>query len=237
MQEWVGKLFADWTVISYEGKRDTERHWYKVKCKCGNESIVERNILKSGKSTKCRSCARKISTKGEKNGSHRHGYSSLSHPHYYLYTTWVSMKQRCFNPKVKNYHRYGGRGITVCDEWKNSFENFLKDMGERPEGYCIDRIDNEKGYFKENCRWVTNEENCNNREVSALHEYKGETLSETQWAKRLGLSRNKFMWWARKNGVEWVINNLESLKKTRRGMSDQDYRDTDMPLPLKRFRR
>ena len=76
---------------------------------------------------------------------------------------WNAMKQRCNNPNSTYYTCYGGRGITVCDAWNKSFEAFFADMGEAPEGYDLDRIDNNRGYSKENCRWVTHKENCNNR--------------------------------------------------------------------------
>lgn len=92
----------------------------------------------------------------------------LKHGHYIgskssTYLTWNSMKQRCLNSKHKKYNIYGGRGITICESWY-CFENFLADMGERPKGKTIDRIDNELGYFKNNCRWATvSEQNYNRR--------------------------------------------------------------------------
>lgn len=81
------------------------------------------------------------------------------------YISWFNMKQRCFNKNNIRYKDYGGRGITVCDRWKNSFENFYKDMGERKEGFSLDRIDNNKGYYKENCKWSDNVEQGRNRRV------------------------------------------------------------------------
>lgn len=82
----------------------------------------------------------------------------------YLYQTWSDMKQRCYNPNNKAFKYYGERGIAVCDEWKNSFKQFMADMGERPsKEYSLDRVDNDKGYSKDNCRWATKKEQMNNK--------------------------------------------------------------------------
>jgi hypothetical protein len=84
------------------------------------------------------------------------------------YNVWNGMRARCHNKNEACYPRYGGRGITVCEEWKNSFSSFFKDMGRAPAGCQIDRIDNEKGYSKENCRWVSPQENAQNRRSNKL---------------------------------------------------------------------
>ena len=85
------------------------------------------------------------------------------------YTTWINMKERCYNSNSKDYHRYGGRGIKVCDEWKNSFINFYSDMGDKPFPKAqIDRKENDKGYNKSNCRWVTQLENRRNNSIIKL---------------------------------------------------------------------
>lgn len=98
------------------------------------------------------------------------------------YRTWRAMRARCSNPKLKEYPRYGGRGITVCERWQ-SYENFLADMGRRPSlQYTIDRIDVNDGYFKENCRWATAQEQSRNRTNNVLIEINGVAKTMSEWA-------------------------------------------------------
>lgn len=85
-----------------------------------------------------------------------------------LYQTWSDMKQRCYNPKVRIYKWYGGRGIKVCDRWKKSFKNFLEDMGLKPKGFELDRIDNDGNYEPSNCRWISKIENIRNSRTAKL---------------------------------------------------------------------
>lgn len=83
--------------------------------------------------------------------------------HTATYKCWLNMKDRCGNPNTPTYKHYGGRGITVCDRWQKSFKDFLSDMGEKPDNLSLDRIDNNKGYYKENCRWATEQQQRINR--------------------------------------------------------------------------
>ncbi len=157
----------------------------------------------------------------------KHGYSSTSHPYFRVYTAWCTMKSRCYREKDKNFKRYGFRGINVCDRWLNSFINFLEDMGVSENGQSLDRIDVNGNYCKENCRWANKETQSNNCRTNTYYEFNGELLSETQWSRKLGLTRNKFMNWVRKHGICWVIENLEFVKKARRGMTDKEYGKND----------
>ena len=105
------------------------------------------------------------------------------------YSIWKQMKARCYSPYSTSYNRYGARGVTVCQEWLDSYDAFVRDMGNRPQGLQIDRIDNEKGYCKENCRWVTPAENSRNRRDTKLtHEKVSEirrsVMSVAELAKR-----------------------------------------------------
>lgn len=112
--------------------------------------------------------------------NNKHGYSYTR-----TYKSWGLMKSRCNNPNLSNNYIYFDRGIKYCEDWEN-FENFLVDMGDRPEGTSLDRIDNDKGYSKENCRWATFKEQSRNRRDNQL--LNGKTLSE--WSEILGIKRS-----------------------------------------------
>lgn len=103
------------------------------------------------------------------------------------YTAWAQMKSRCKNRKMDRWHRYGGRGITYSPDWEE-FKNFLKDMGECPEGMSLDRINNDGNYEKGNCRWATSEEQARNCKNSLWIEHEGERLHVSEWAKRTGIN-------------------------------------------------
>lgn len=111
-----------------------------------------------------------------------------------VYGTWVDMKQRCLNPNITQYARYGGRGITVCKKWVDSFEAFYKDVGEPPTTkHTLDRIDNEKGYEPKNVRWATRKEQSNNISTNVWVTYDGKCMTWAQWAEHLGISYNCLM--------------------------------------------
>ena len=111
-----------------------------------------------------------------------------------IYKVWSGIKQRCFNPNSNRYKNYGGRGISICDEWKNSFETFCKWALENgyKEGLSIDRIDHEKNYEPSNCRWTDEITQQNNRTNNTLYEYEGETHTLTEWSRIKGIKRKMF---------------------------------------------
>jgi hypothetical protein len=120
------------------------------------------------------------------------------------YQTWNGLKGRCLNTNNNAFHSYGGRGITVCDRWKDSFEDFLADMGPRPSPkHSIDRVNNDLGYSPENCRWATKKEQGNNRRTNVYYEYAGERLQLTTWANRIRI--NKTTLHMRINRYGWSI--------------------------------
>lgn len=126
-----------------------------------------------------------IRVKGDKKkqqeGNLLHGWARTT-----TYQSWNNMRQRCENPNNRHYMQYGGRGITIDPEWKN-FINFLRDMGPRPGNLEVDRIDNEKGYFKENCRWATRSQQLANRRNTIFVEVEGQRMTLIEACKILGL--------------------------------------------------
>lgn len=124
---------------------------------------------------------------GKNNPSYRHGLSKTR-----LYWAWSKMIDRCKNKKLKQYDDYGGRGITVCERWL-SFENFYADMGDRPSGMMLERVDNDGNYEPSNCRWATREEQNRNRRNNSYIEYQGKRIQVTECARILGISKSAFL--------------------------------------------
>jgi hypothetical protein len=118
------------------------------------------------------------------------------------YPGYVAMKGRCNNPNKSDYNYYGGRGIKVCDSWVESFENFIADMGPRPEGHTLDRIDVDGDYCKENCRWATFDEQMNNTRQTVRIEFEGQSMSLSQWGRYIGVNRQTIAY-RLKN--EWTV--------------------------------
>lgn len=151
-QREIGKKYGKWTIVEYIGiHRNLQQ--YKIKCECGLESINVAADLRAGKTKQCSTCHNRENSENNK----IHGMYKNQ-----IYKVWTSMIQRCTNPKTTHYYRYGGRGINVCERWLK-FDNFYSDMGPRPDGLTLDRINNNGNYEPENCRWITHQENCRNR--------------------------------------------------------------------------
>lgn len=171
-----GQQFGLLTVKEYS---DNGR-WY-CECRCGAITRVGGSDLRAGKSKSCGACGRL----GEKNPNYRHGKAMKGEPAN-AYGSWSSMISRCCDKNHPDYGYYGGRGITVCDRWKD-FRAFLADMGERPQGLTIERIDNNKGYSPENCVWATRKAQANNTRRNNVIEYRGEAKTLKQWAEHTGI--------------------------------------------------
>lgn len=161
-------------------KVEGRRAWTCV-CECGNRTVVVSYNLKNGHTKSCGCLMREVAKRQETT----HGLRDHE-----LYNVWCFMKARCDNKSCKSYHNYGGRGITYAPRWKD-VAAFIEDM--HPSyisGLQLDRIDNSKGYSKENCRWVTSKVNQNNKRVNVFIEYMGYTRTIAQWSEELGIRYN-----------------------------------------------
>jgi len=173
-----GKRFGLWQVIGYAGTRHNQTYW-KCMCDCGTERNVAGTTLTRGTSVSC-GCQ-------YRDGKRKHGEGGKTNE----YFSWAAVIERCCNPKNSNYHNYGGRGIEMCERWRNSYSAFLKDMGRRPSAkHSLDRLDNNKGYYKENCAWRTSKEQLNNTRVNRWIEIDGERHTLTQWSEKVGITAN-----------------------------------------------
>ncbi len=179
-----GKAFGRWMVIQMHGVRNTQSTWL-CRCSCGMTKVVLGGLLRSGRSKSCGCLAIEIASKlSLTHGESRHGNESKE------FTTWNAMLCRCSNKTHKQWDAYGGRGIFVCDRWKKSFENFLADMGRRPEKHSLDRINNDGPYSPENCRWATRSQQCGNTRRNKKLTAFGQTKNLIDWARDTGIKEN-----------------------------------------------
>ena len=183
----VGMKFGRLTALSLVPNNGKYKYFVNCVCECGNKKQVSKCSLVTGHVRSCGCLLVDYLSTSEK--KHRTTHGMRNSPEY---NVWKSMKARCFRKNAIGYERYGGAGITVCDRWKNSFENFYADMGERPLGSSIDRIDNSKSYDPSNCRWATRTEQAVNRSKTIFIEIDGELICKAHAAKKYGISRTTF---------------------------------------------
>lgn len=168
MKDRVGEIWNNFTIIKFDKavpkKQGGYRHYWMCKCTCGIIKSIMYGNLQSNNIKSCGCLKSKLIS--DKNTIHGHAKSNKISTEF---KTWSSMIFRCYNSNCKNYKYYGGRGIQVCDRWKNSFKNFLEDMGIKPgKYYSIDRINNEGNYELTNCKWSTKIEQSNNQSSNRI---------------------------------------------------------------------
>lgn len=208
----TGKTFGFLAAIRPVGV-DSKRHiQWECRCKCGSLVIVPGSSLCTGNTRSC-GCLHleTVTTHGKSNGNSR------SH------RIWNGLKQRCFNENNPDFEKYGGRGITVCDRWKNSYEAFVEDMGEPPSAkHSLDRRNNDGSYCPENCRWATKIEQDRNKRTNRLITWNGETLCLTEWAERIGVHpatlANRLSKWSLEEAMTTPLITRSGPRKTTKGV-------------------
>lgn len=169
--------------IAEHFKRSKDKHkLWLCECDCGSSGLYIASRVRHGRVTMCRACAFKASAAKNKT----HGMRGSSE-----YRIWIGIKTRCTNKNAPDYNRYGGRGITMCDEWNDSFVEFLSYLGPRPsKKHSVDRIDNDKGYEPGNVRWATKTEQARNRRDSTYVTDGNRVLHINEVANELGITRS-----------------------------------------------
>jgi hypothetical protein len=187
-----GKKFNRLRVIGYAGSDKSFQYWW-CKCDCGKIKKGNANMLKNGDLQSC-GCFHKERNRISKNIKHNLSQSSE-------YNAFYHAKNRCENPKAKGYKNYGGRGIQFLYD---SFEEFLEDVGKKPEPsseYWIERIDNNKNYEKGNCKWATITKQCRNKRNNIWIDYQNQSMCLQDWSKKIGIRFNTL--WYRLNERKW----------------------------------
>ena len=183
IKDMAGSRYGKLTVKGLDGVRNGLA-WWLCECECGNTAIVRGTSLRSGQTKSCGCIFKQMNA----TRWYRHGES-----HTRLHNLWCGMLQRCYDTNGKEYHRYGGRGIGVCEEWLvyENFRDWAKSTGYDESasfGECtLDRVDNDGNYEPSNCRWISLSEQFINRGNQYTVTYRGETLTVSQWSKKVGI--------------------------------------------------
>lgn len=186
VKDYSGRRFGRLLVVALVPREvgDGNARWI-CRCDCGNAVVYD-----SGNLPLRRSCGKCVNPGAE--AGRKHGHCAAAIGMSPEYRSWVAMRTRCHSVRASDYARYGGRGITVCQRWRDSFVVFLEDVGPKPSrAHTLDRIDNDGNYEPGNVRWATPTEQSNNRRNNRLVEYRGQRLTVGQLAKLTGVSRGR----------------------------------------------
>lgn len=199
----TGMKFNRLTAIEYVGQGNSGAKW-KFLCDCGKEIVTSGYFARKGYSKSC-GC---WNEENKYNRYRKHGMHKTR-----LYYSWSHIKQRCLNPKCREYKNYGGRGISICEDWKNNFEEFANWSYKNgyEENLTIDRIDNNGNYCPENCRWVNMIVQENNKRNNHYYEFNGQLRTLSQISREFNVSRNSLYYRINKKGMS-VENALKSLR-------------------------
>lgn len=175
----TGLVFGRLTVVAFHDVHKARRRWL-CRCECGADAIVAANGLTTGRTRSC-GCLQRETVGAQRRTHGRTGSAE--------YRIWKGMRQRCNDPNATNYPSYGGRDITVCDRWLESFDAFLADMGPQPSpDHSLDRIDGTRGYEPGNVRWATKTEQARNQANNHTLEHDGVSCTIAEWGERTGLA-------------------------------------------------
>ncbi|MEO6305967.1 MAG: hypothetical protein ABIP51_22665 [Bacteroidia bacterium] len=196
----VGKKFGRLLVLKRIGSIGKNANWECI-CDCGNSKTSTTKHLMGGNTNSCGCIFIEYNKSAKVHGFTKKGTKQITE-----YYAWSSMKDRCLREKHPAYDRYGGRGIKICKRWLNSFKNFLDDMGYKPEKHLtLDRIDNNKGYYKENCRWASKDIQNSNRKNTPLIQYRGVLLTKAAWARLILIPSGNLCSQLKRKTIEEII--------------------------------
>lgn len=178
----TGNRYGRMTVMARSENTAEGRTQWLCLCDCGNTKVAQAVYLKRGNTKSCGCLGLEQRKAAAQSQCHPFSRTQM----YRERKSWENMLARCYEPSHRSYADYGGRGVQVCREWRESFEAFVGDMGARPTGCTLDRVDNDKGYSPDNCRWATRVEQANNRRNNRIITIGSESLTVAQWARRTG---------------------------------------------------
>ena len=198
----TGQRFNRWTVLKEAGRNKSGGAVWLCRCDCGIERVVDGRSLRSGTSKSCGCYAVEVHTGAPSPNKSHGGWSER------LYKVWQGIIQRCYNPNNKQYCYYGAKGITVCDEWRHDYAAFREwalshgyDSSAKKYECTIDRIDNNRGYAPDNCRWVAQKKQCNNRSSNHILTVDGVSHTISEWVDITGLPKHLIL--KRINNYGW----------------------------------